>query len=142
MSVSATSSDLLTQAYFGNLRVLPELQRRLRITNDQTAQICGVSPATYYRWKRDLKPSLAAVKLLAILAGYVPWSGWENWEMDNGYLFPPGYSKQGISPGDWFALVFQYQLVSELRRKNKELEAQLQKVLSDRSPAPAMHLVD
>jgi len=135
------SGNLLTQGYLGNMRVLPEWQRRLQITNQRAAQICGVSPATYYRWKHDRKPNLAAVKLLAILAGYVPWPGWENWEMDNGYLFPPGFSKNGISPGDWHALVFQYQLVSELRRKNQELEAQLQDALCERPAASILRLV-
>ncbi|WP_328987885.1 hypothetical protein [Thiorhodovibrio winogradskyi] len=29
----------------------------------------------------------AAVRLLAILAGFAPWDGWDDWEVDGGYYF-------------------------------------------------------
>jgi hypothetical protein len=56
------------------------------------------------------------VRLLAILAGFVPWDGWHGWELDNGLLFPPGYRRHGIAPGEFAALVFYRQQVSEQRR--------------------------
>ena len=63
--------------------------------------------------------------MLAILAGYLPWDGWQGWEMHRGCLFPPGFSKGGISPGDFHALIFWRQQVSEYRRQNQTLEARV-----------------
>jgi hypothetical protein len=56
---------------------------------------------------------------MAILAGYILWNGWE---MHNGYLFPPGCTHGGVSPGDWFSVVFLKQRVSEQRRQIEDLE--------------------
>jgi hypothetical protein len=67
---------------------------------------------TYRRWSAHGNPHPGAVRLLALLAGFVPFEGWQGWEFDNGCLFPPGYSKNGLTPGDFFALVFQRQLIS------------------------------
>jgi hypothetical protein len=61
------------------------------------------------------------LRLLAVLAGFVPWDGWDGWEVHRGCFFPPGFSKGGISPGEFQALVFWRQQVSEYRRKNAEL---------------------
>ena len=45
--------------------------------------------------------------------------------MHRGCLFPPGFSKGGISPGDFHALIFWRQLVGELQRQNAALEARV-----------------
>ncbi len=119
------SSEILTEGYLGNLTTLKALQHRCRLSNDQAARLCFVSPQTYRRWRADRQPNPMAVRLLAIQAGYVPWHGWENWEMHNGYLFPPGFTKHGISPGDLHASTFLQQLVSEQRRRITELERQI-----------------
>jgi hypothetical protein len=92
------SSHFLSDAYQGNLHTLQDLQFRCQLTNDQTADLCGVSTDTYQRWKRTWKPSVAAVRLLAILAGHVPWDGWDGWEIHQGYLFPPGFTRNGLAP--------------------------------------------
>jgi hypothetical protein len=55
----------------------------------------------------------------------VPWSGWAGWECDNGLLFPPGYTRHGLGPGEFAALVFYRQQVSEQRRVIVALEQQL-----------------
>jgi hypothetical protein len=53
------------------------------------------------------------VRLLAIFAGYV------------GALFPRGYSRGGMAPGDVYAFVYWRQIVAELRRENAVLQARL-----------------
>lgn len=80
-----------------------------------------MSLRTYRRWRSEGNPDVSAVRLLAILAGFVPWDGWDGWEVHRGCVFPPGYSKGGLTPGDFYAAVFLRQLVSEYRRKNAEL---------------------
>lgn len=65
------------------------------------------------------------MRLLAILAGYVPWVGWDGWECHNGYLFPPGYRRGGIPPSEFFALVFYRQQVSAYQDANAQLTARL-----------------
>lgn len=87
--------------------------------------MCGVSLRTYRRWCSEGNPAPSAVRLLGILAGYVPWDGWQGWEVHGGYLFPPGYTKGGISPGDFFALVFWRQLLGEYHRRYARLRARV-----------------
>ena len=84
-----------------------------------------MSTRTYRRWRQHGNPSPTAVRLLAILAGFVPWPGWDGWEVHRGSLLPLGYSKRGIAPGEFFALVFYRQLVTEQRRRIAALEAEL-----------------
>ncbi|TCT23861.1 hypothetical protein [Thiobaca trueperi] len=74
----------------------------------------------------DGNPDPTALRLLAILAGFVPWSGWHGWEVHNGYLFPPGYVRGGILPSEFFALVFYRQQVSEYQRLHAQLKARVQ----------------
>lgn len=94
-------------------------------TNAETASVLGVHPRTYRGWLASGKAAPAAVRLLAILAGFVPWVGWDGWEVERGFLFPPGYSKHGLLPGEFFALVFYRQQVGEQRRLIVEREARI-----------------
>lgn len=116
-------SRILAEAWLGDLTTLVELQLRCRLTDAKAAALCGVSPETYRRWRTDRPPNLAAVRLLAILAGYVPWPGWQDWEVHNGHLFPPGYTWHGITPGQILAIPFREQLVTEYQRQLTALRA-------------------
>ena len=135
------SSQFLEDAWLGDLTTLHQLQFRCRFTVDQALHALCVSPHTYRRWLSDRKPNPTAVRLFAVLAGYIPWHGWDGWEMHNGYLFPPGYVKGGISPGDWFATIFLRQLVTEQRRTIDKLESQIKEIQRDRPMAPVLELV-
>jgi len=73
------------------------------------------------------------VRLLAILAGFVPWAGWDGWEVHKGLLFPPGYERNGIAPGEFFALVYYRQAVGAYRKEVAQLEAQIRR-LEDKRP--------
>lgn len=116
---------MLAEGFAANLAALKALQRRARLSTAEAAQALCVSPRTYRRWLATGKPDPTAVRLLAILAGFVPWPGWEDWEVHNGYLFPPGYHRGGIPPGEFFALVFYRQQVSEQRRVIVAREARI-----------------
>ncbi len=76
---------------------------------------------TYRRWRCQGNPTPAAVRLLAILAGFVPWVGWEDWEVHRGYLFPPGFSRQGLTPADFHTLAFWRLLVTAYAQDNAML---------------------
>ena len=97
-------------------------------------------------WRCEGNPNPGAVRLLAVLAGFVPWDGWQGWEVHKGYLFPPGYSTGGILPGEFHALVFLRQLVTAYRQDNQRLRALLDEAearLAQRQadPGAALHLV-
>ena len=76
-------------------------------------------------WCATGHPNPTALRLLAILAGFLPWDGWDGWECHRGCLFPPGYQRGGISPGDFYALIFYRQAASTYRRQNDSLRARL-----------------
>lgn len=116
-----SEAEVLREGWAANPTVLRELQGRLGLSNAEAAALCGVALRTYRRWRSGANPDASAVRLLAILAGFVPWDGWDGWEVHRGCFFPPGFSKGGISPGEFQALVFWRQMVSEYRRKNAEL---------------------
>jgi len=135
------SSDFLQEAYLGNLTTLPQLQHRCRHTHAQSADALCVSEHTYRRWLTDRKPNPTAVRLYAVLAGYVPWHGWENWEMHNGHLFPPGYVKDGIGPSDYIGYPYLKQLVTIYRRNAQELEEKLGVLQREKPAAPVLNLL-
>lgn len=85
----------------------------------------GVFPNTYCFRLRTGRADPAAARLLAIFAGYVPWAGWDGWEVHRCVLFPPGCSRGGIASGDFYAPTFWRQAVSELRRENLALQARV-----------------
>jgi len=125
-SLSTTSDQLLAEGFMGNLPSLPALQHRCRMTDRQAAVFCLVAPETYRRWVRDRRPNPTAVRLMAIMAGVVPWHGWQGWEMHRGLLFPPGYIRHGFQPGELLAIPFRLQLLAEYQRQVQQLERQVQ----------------
>ena len=120
-----SDAELLGEGFAANLSALKALQLRCGFSNQQAATVCGVTLRTYRRWRATGNPNPGAVRLLAILAGFVPWDGWDGWEVHRGCLFPPGFTKGGISPGDFQALVFWRQLVSVQRAKIATLTARV-----------------
>ncbi len=113
------SAEILHQGYLGNVTMLRDLQHLAGLTTHDAAAACLVSPGTFRRWRSDRVPNPTAVRLLAILAGYLPWPGWQGWEMHNGYLFPPGYDRHGLSPGEVLEMPFIYQLVADYQRRSR-----------------------
>jgi len=99
-------TELLQAGYQGNLTTPRDLQRLARLSTAEAAALCFVSKQTYRRWGRDRLANPTALRLLAIHAGYLPWEGWRGWEMHQGYLFPPGFNKGGLGPGDLMVIPF------------------------------------
>ncbi|MBI4005551.1 MAG: hypothetical protein HY356_02680 [Gammaproteobacteria bacterium] len=119
----------LQEAYAGKLTKLGYLHTIAGLNDTAAADFCFVSPHTYRRWRTDRKPNPCAVRLLAILAGYVPWSGWEKW-FYNHYdqkLYCHDL-KYGFSPSDFYSyhyLKLAYESLQEevlyLRQQLKDL---------------------
>ncbi|MTW21179.1 hypothetical protein, partial [Allochromatium palmeri] len=118
-----SESELRAEGFAANPTTLGALQVACRFTDEEAAAACCVSSRTWRRWRTEGNPDPTAVRLLAILAGFVPWDGWE---VHNGLLFPPGYRRGGIPPGEFFALVFYRQQVSEYQQLNARLKAKLE----------------
>ena len=113
---------MLAEGFAANPSTLRALQQRLSLSNADAAATCLVDTRTYRGWLKTGNPNLTAVRLLAILAGFVPWHGWE---CHRGCLFPPGFSKGGIAPGDFHALIFWRQSASAYRVQNATLRARV-----------------
>ncbi len=109
-----------------------ECRYEARLSVDETADYLGVSLRTVQRWIQfDNAPAWASY-LLWIHAGHLPWTDWEGWQVDNGHLFQPGFSRHGMSPGDIYALPFLYQLLAEYRRKSREFDSLIDQAAVDR----------
>lgn len=127
------STTLLRDAFMGNLTTFRALQFRAGMSDEQTARALLVSPETVRRWRSDRKPNPTALRLMAILAGYVPWPHWDGWEVHNGALFPPGFNRHGFEPGHLYALPYTFAQRREFRRlaetereQRKALEAEVE----------------
>jgi hypothetical protein len=130
-----SESELRAEGFATNPTTLGALQLACRFTDEDAAAACCVSLRTWQRWRATGQPDPTAVRLLAILAGFVPWVGWDGWEVHNGLLFPPGYRRGGIPPGEFFALVFYRQQVSEYQQLNARLKAKLDALDAKHDPA-------
>ncbi|MEX2525907.1 MAG: hypothetical protein WD750_13175, partial [Gammaproteobacteria bacterium] len=89
------------EGFQGNLPTPHQLQAIAGLTDAQAAAYCFASPETYRRWKRDRKPNPAALRLLAIRAGWVPWPGWEKYlfcRVDGRFYHDD--LRDGFEPGD------------------------------------------
>jgi len=124
-------TQLLRDGYLGDVTTLRGLQMLSGLTTDErAAEALMISPETFRRWRGDRRANPTAIRLLAVLAGYVPWPTWADWEIHNGYLFPPGWSRRGILPGEVLALPY-------LRELNREYKRQLQEVNRQQKPQEA-----
>ncbi len=107
----------------GNLPTLPSLQLLCGFSNQEAAHFCFVSPETYRRWLHDRPANPTAIRLLAIRAGFLPWPQWRGWEIHEGFLFPPGVSRNGLAPGHINGLPYWRELVRHYQRQDRERQA-------------------
>jgi len=117
--------NALADGFKGNANTLKDLQTYAGYTDEDVSDLCGVTLTTYRIWKKKKNPNLASLRLLAVMAGYLPWDNWKGWEMHNGYLFPPGYSKKGLPSGEFFSFVFKNQYISSIEKRLKKQEKEI-----------------
>ena len=111
------NNEFMYDGYHGNKKTLRMIQHRCRFSDGDAAKYLHTSIDNYRRWKRQNNVNATAIRLLAIRAGLFPWPDWEGWEMHNGYLFPPGYNKNGFTPNEIMAMIFIKQQASEQKRQ-------------------------
>jgi hypothetical protein len=66
-----SEAEFLAEGFAANLAIFTALQFRCRLSDEQAAKLCGVSPRTYRRWRSTGKPNAGCVRLLSVLAGCV-----------------------------------------------------------------------
>lgn len=103
-------------------------RRAARLTVPDACALVGCHRTT---WTRQESGASAVnrgwYQLLIILAGRLPWSGWGDWEMVGGLLYPPQWAS-GLSP-DQVASVFFLRQAFERRLGPSDAE-------TSRLPAP------
>lgn len=94
--------DIIRAGYQGDTRALRDLMSLSRTSLKDAAAACFVSPETFRRWLSDRPAPPIAARLLAILTGYMPWRGWQDWRIDyDGELMLPGrHHARGVSATD------------------------------------------
>jgi len=113
--------DILAEAYADKVSALGELHLLAGLNNSSAAELCGVSLRTYRRWRRRQAPVTAARRLLAVLAGFVPWAGFAGWwyHRDEGKLYSPrlreGFTAEAIETSFYVAQALEGALL-ELER--------------------------
>ena len=118
--------ETLHNAYNGKVTTLGDIQMLLGVDNDEASRLCFTSPHTYRRWRSDRVPNPCAVRLLGVLAGYVPWAGWEKW-FYNRYdqkLYHIDL-KYGFSPDELIRYAYLRQTKEALEREVLELRQRL-----------------
>ena len=101
-----------------NLSSLGTLQHRCWMSSQEAAEFLGVTLRTYRRWLKGKPPAWARL-LLAIRAGYVPWDGWQGWQIVNEGIVPPGY-RDPVTPGQIMAVPYRLQQLAELKRQIRQ----------------------
>ncbi len=135
-------SEILRQGFeTQNVSTLKPLMQLARLDYAETADLLQVSIETLRRWERTGRPNPTATRLLAILAGYVPWKGWRGWEVHQSALFAPGQTRRGMTPSIIESMTFQIQLREILEIKNRELKAELDALKRHKPRAPVLRLV-
>jgi len=119
MTVNHTKRCWFQRSYLSdNLSSLRSLQHRCWMSNQDAADFLGVTLRTYRRWLKAKPPEWARL-LMAIRAGYVPWDGWQDWQMVDDGIIPPGY-RDVVTPGQIMAVPFRLQQLRELKRQIRQ----------------------
>lgn len=100
---------------------LVALRLRAGLTLDQVATWTGQHRSTVRRQERgQARVCVASARLLAVLAGCLPWAPWAGWTVRAGALTSPDDARLSYTPGELLLVTFAWQLAraarAELRR--------------------------
>jgi hypothetical protein len=116
------NNEFMYNGFHGDKSTLSAICARCGFDESKAADYVHTSIPNFNKWLRDNSANPTALKLLAIRAGQMPWPEWEGWEIHKGHLFPPGFTRNGLSPGDIHSVIFLKQLVSEQRKTISRLK--------------------
>jgi hypothetical protein len=122
-------ASILRDSWEGTLTKLGYIQTVAGISDEQAAGLCFVAPETYRRWRTDRKPNRCAVRLLGVVAGYVPWAGWEKWfySQADRKLYGPSL-REGFTPSEVERIPWLRQTLEALERENRNLRERVQRL--------------
>lgn len=117
---------ILDDGWHDNLSSLFELQAIAGLTNEQAAALCGVTLRSYQRWKQTQRAPGYAYRLLAVMAGFLPWRGFENWYFcpHDGRLYRRDL-RDGFHPSELFEFLFSRQAATLGIASNSDILAHL-----------------
>lgn len=96
---------------------LATLRRRAGLTRAQACEWLGVHRITLRRWERGSHPAPASARrLLMVLAGAMPWPGWEAHQVRDGTLVNVDDERETYTPGELVRVRYCYALAAEARR--------------------------
>lgn len=127
-------------AFHGKKSILPTVQLYAGLSDEDSAEFCNVSLATYRRWRKG-DANLTGLRLMAIRAGFFPWPGWDRWFMLSGRLVSLDWQNFSMSPGELTAMPLRLQrleeMTSELRSLREAYERLQGSISGEASPGLA-----
>lgn len=101
---------------------LRELRQRAGLTLDQAGAWLGRHRTSLVRMERgQTRAGLAAVHLLAVLGGVLPYAPWTGWRMTAGALVSPHDGRLSYTPGELDLVTFAWQSAQAARAELRRL---------------------
>jgi len=92
-----------------------------RLTPAEAAALVGCDRTTWRRQERgQARVNAGWWRLLKILAGEMPWPGWEGWSVVGGALYAPEDPYRGWTPASLRAAPWRFQLAREARLRARQ----------------------
>ena len=133
-------SQILRQGFKSENVTLKQLMLLAKMDRQQTVDFLQISLPTFHRWERSGHPDPTASKLMAIMAGYLPWANWSGWEIHGVHLFAPGQSSSGVTSPQIENMAIMFQHRDSLQEENQKLQEQLDQY-RQKEKAPVLTLV-
>lgn len=131
---------MLREGFEGRNQSLAPLMLLAGLNQLATAEFLQVNVRTLHRWETTGRPDPTASKLLAVMAGFLPWPDWVGWEMHTGCLFAPGQHRRGMDASRIENMIIINELNDTLKRDNERLQAELDQA-RQRPKAAVLQLV-